>query len=369
MADLPASTAVAIIGGGVMGASTAYHLASAGFDVTLIERDTIGSGSTSKAAGGFRAQFFDDLNIRMGLENIRRLVGFEAEFGTSIGLRQWGYLFLLKDNEVGPFRRAVELQRSLGVPTEFLDTEAVREMVPGVRTHDLAGATFCPLDGFCTPEAVAYGYARAAARHGAVIVQGCEVIEIMVVGSRIEGVKTTDGVLATGEVVLAAGVWSPGLAEPLGIELPVRREKRHMWLTRGPDPFPSQFPLVIDFATGFHFLREAEGLAMGGREQTLEELAPIVLNRAPALLDSETTHGWWGYYGMSPDHNAMVGTAEGIERLHYATGFSGHGFQQGPVVGEHLAQLVMASTPTFDLSRFDARRFLTGEIVPEGAIV
>jgi len=369
VADLPPSTAVTVIGGGAVGACTAYHLASSGIDVTRIERETIGSGSTSKAAGGFRAQFFDDLNIRISLENIRRLVNFEAEFDTDISLRQWGYLFLLKEDEVGPFRRAVDLQQSHGVPTKFLDISAVQELVPGIRTHDLVAATFCPLDGFCTPEAVAYGYARAASKNGAVIVQGCEVIEIVATDSRIKGVRTSAGFISTGEVVLAAGVWSPQLSEPLGIELPLRLEKRHMWLTKGSDPFPPRFPLVIDFATGFHFLREAEGLAIGGREQTLEDLAPIVLNRAPALLDSEITHGWWGYYGMSPDHNAMVGTAEGIERLHYATGFSGHGFQQSPVIGEHLAQLVMGSTPTFDLSRFNALRFRTGEIVPEGAII
>ena len=369
MADLPATTGVLVIGCGIVGACTAYHLARSGVDVTVLERDTIGSGSTSKAAGGFRAQFSDELNIRMALENIRRLVNFDAEFDTDIGMKQWGYLFLLREGEVEPFRNAVDLQRSHGVPSELIDLGTAREMVPGIRTDDLVAATFCPLDGTCTPEAVAYGYARAASRSGARIVQGCKAIGIDTAGGRIKGVRTTRGYISTGEVVLAAGVWSPRLAAPVGLDLPVRPVKRHIWLTRGPDPFPNRIPMVIDFATGFYFHREGQGLAMGGREETLDDLAPAVLNRAPSLLEAEITHEWWGYYAVSPDHNAIIGTADGVGRLHYATGFSGHGFQQGPVVGEHLAHLVMGTAPTFDLSPFDVRRFETGNEVPETAVI
>ena len=369
MADLPSSTGVVVIGCGIMGACAAYHLAVSGADVTVLERNTIGSGSTGKSAGGFRAQFSDELNIRIALENIRRLERFEAEFDTDISLKQWGYLFLLGASDVDSFRRAVDLQRSCGVPSELIGPEAAREMVPGIRIDDLVAATFSPSDGYCTPEAVASGYARAASLHGAAIVQGCEATEIVATGGRVKGIRTTGGFVSTGEVVLTAGVWSRRLVAPLGIDLPLRAEKRHVWLSRGQDPFPHRLPLVIDFATGFYFQREGNGLAMGGRAQTLEDLAPTVLNRAPSLLELEITHGWWGYYAVSPDHNAMIGTAPGIQRLHYATGFSGHGFQQGPVVGEHLAELTLGLTPTFDLSALDMRRFETGAVVPESAVI
>ena len=369
MAELPSSAAVVVIGGGIMGASAAYHLAAAGVEVAVLERDTIGSGSTGKAAGGFRAQFSDELNIRMAVENIRRLERFEAEFVTGIDLKQYGYLFLLRESEVDVFQRAVALQRSLGVPSELITAEAALDMVPGIRIHDVAAATFCAWDGYCTPESVALGYARAAARHGAAIVQGCEVTAIAVSDGRVRGVATTDGFVSTPEVALTAGVWSPRLAAPLGISMPVRAVKRHIWLTRGSDPFPRRLPLVIDFATGFYFHREAEGLAMGGRAQTIEDLAPAAINRAPAVAEMEVTHSWWGYYAVTPDNNAIIGTAPGIDRLHYATGFSGHGFQQGPVVGEHLSQLVLGSEPTFDLSPFAMDRFETGRTLPETAVI
>ena len=369
MAELPSSAAVVVIGGGVMGASAAYHLAAAGVEVAVLERDTIGSGSTGKSAGGFRAQFADRLNVRMAVENIRRLERFESDFGIDIDLKQHGYLFLLRESEVEPFRRAVALQRTLGVPSELITPEDALAMVPGIRIHDVAAATFCPWDGSCTPESVALGYARAASRAGAAVVQGCEVTGIAVAGDRIRGVTTTNGFVSTPEVVLTAGVWSPELATPLGLRMPVRAVKRHIWLTRGSDPFPRRLPMVIDFATGFYFHREAKGLAMGGRAQAIEDLAPEVINRAPGLIEMEITHSWWGYYAVTPDNNAIIGTHPGVERLHYATGFSGHGFQQGPVVGEYLAELVLGAEPTFDLSPFDMRRFDTGSVLPETAVI
>jgi sarcosine oxidase subunit beta len=369
MAELPSSAAVVVIGAGIMGTSAAYHLAAAGVEVAVLERDTIGSGSTGRSAGGFRAQFSDELNIRMAVENIHRLERFETEFATGIDFEQHGYLFLLRESEVDTFRRSVSLQRSLGVPSELITAEDALDMVPGIGVHDVAAATFCAWDGTCTPESVALGYARAASRHGAAIVQGCEVTGIAVSNGRIRGVSTADGFISSPEVVLTAGVWSPRLAAPLGVRMPVRAVKRHIWLTRGPDPFPSRLPLVVDFATGFYFHREAKGLAMGGRAQTIEDLVPAIINRAPALLEMEVTHNWWGYYAVTPDNNAIIGTAPGIDRLHYATGFSGHGFQQGPVVGEHLSELVLGSEPTFDLSPFAMERFETGSALPEAAVI
>lgn len=365
MAQLPPSAQVVVIGAGVMGTSTAHHLATAGADVVLVERETIASGSTSKAAGGFRAQFSDELNIRMAVENIARLERFQVEFDIDIDFKQWGYLFVLGDADMEPFGSAVDLQNSLGVPSKMVTRDEILDIVPGLALDDVAGGSYCPIDGYCTPEAVAQGYAQSAARMGATIVQGCAVHEIMTSGDRITGLRTSHGEISTHEIVLTAGVWSTAIAAPVGLDLPIRAEKRHVWLLDGDDGFAEQLPLVIDFTTSFYFHREGEGLLMGGKEATLEALAPAVMNRAPSMLDLEIRPGWWGYYEISPDHNALVGTAAGIDRLHYASGFSGHGFQQAPVVGEHLAQLVLGQTTTFDLSALDVGRFDDGVLVPE----
>ena len=242
MADLPSTASIAVIGAGVMGTSTAYHLAQRGADVVLIERDTIGSGSTSKAAGGFRSQFSDELNIRMAVENVQRLERFEEEFETDIDFKQWGYLMLLQADEVDFFRAAMELQHRYAVPSEMLTPEEAGEMVPGIEIRDVAAATYCPTDGYCTPESVAQGYARAASRGGATIVQGCEVTGIGVAAGRVNSIETSRGSVSVDQVVLTTGVWSRQLAATVGFELPVEAEKRYVWLTDGQDPFPAELP-------------------------------------------------------------------------------------------------------------------------------
>jgi sarcosine oxidase subunit beta len=128
-------------------------------------------------------------------------------------------------------------------------------------------------------------------------------------------------------------------------------------------------PLTIDFSTGFYFHREGPGLVFGGREQTVEELAEPATRRLPVLADLPVQSSWWGYYEVSPDWNALVGEAEEPGRFLYATGFSGHGFQQAPAVGEHIAEVVAGRRPTLDLSAFSAERFARGEQRPEAFVI
>lgn len=370
MGTLPASAEVVVVGGGVMGASTLYHLVRAGCsDVVLVERDTLASGSTSKSAGGFRAQFSDRLNIQIAKESIRRLAAFGDEPGADIDFKQWGYLFLLTADALAGFTPSVALQREMGVPTEIITPGAAAAMVPGLRVDDLAAATFCPVDGYATPEAVVQGYASAAIAGGATVVQGCRVDSVEVTGGRVTGVATAQGRVATGRVVCAAGIWTKELAAAAGLDLPVEAEKRYVFLTDRADGLPQELPLTIDFRTGFYFQREAASVLFGGRERTLDELAAHALHRLPALADLGVRPGWWGWYAMSPDHNAVVGAAGEPEGLLYATGFSGHGFQQGPVIGEYLADLALGRVPAIDLSPFSVERFATGTARPEINVV
>jgi sarcosine oxidase subunit beta len=174
------------------------------------------------------------------------------------------------------------------------------------------------------------------------------------------GVETRRGRIDTDCIILTAGVWSRELAATAGFDLPVEPERRFMYVTGAAPDFPERLPLTIDFSTSFYFHREGESILFGGREQSLDELAPHAARRLPALAELEVRHTMWGFYEMSPDHNALIGAAPDPAGLVYATGFSGHGFQQGLVVGEHLAELALGIEPTFDLSQFDAQRFTRG---------
>ena len=159
------------------------------------------------------------------------------------------------------------------------------------------------------------------------------------------------------------------MAATAGVELPVKGEPRWMFFTPEDGGLPERLPLTIDFTTSFYFHREGPGLVFGGREQSLEELAVPASRRLPALLDLPVQSSWWGYYEVSPDHNAIVGEAAEPSRFLYATGFSGHGFQQAPAVGEHVAELVAGRVPTLDLSAFSLERFARGQTRPETFVI
>jgi glycine/D-amino acid oxidase-like deaminating enzyme len=365
------SAEVVIVGGGALGASAAFHLAEMGMtDVVLVERDTVGSGSTSKAAGGIRTQFADELNIRIALRSLAEFESFEERVGVDIGFRQHGYLFLLDSiDDVRLFRAALALQGSLGVISTELTLDEVFTLVPPLQIEGLLGATYCPRDGIATPETVAQGYAQSAASRGVRIRQGCSVERIGVLGKKIHSVETTDGRIKTDTVVCTAGVWSKDVAALAGIDLPVNGEARWMHYSPENGGLPDALPLTIDFTTGFYFHREGGGLAFVGREPTIEGVATHATRRLPLLEQLPIQTSWWGYYEMSPDHNAIVGEVGEPNRFLYATGFSGHGFQQCPAVGEHLAELVAGRTPTVDLAAFSLDRFAHGERREEQIVI
>ena len=363
------SAVVVIIGGGVMGTSVAYHLARLGqTDVVLLERESLGSGSTSKAAGGIRAQFTDELNVRIALRSMAEFQALERVGG--IGFQRNGYLFLLdSDDEVDRFRRAQVGQHALEVPSRLISAAEAKEMVPGLVVDDIIAAAYCPIDGQATPEDVVQAYAGAAAAQGVRIEQATKAERISVLGDKIHAVETSAGRIRTDTVVCAAGVWSRDVGFLAGLDIPVQGEPRWVHYTPSDGGLPDPLPLTIDFATGFYFHREGTGLVFGGREPTIEGVASKATERLPLLADLPIQSSWWGFYEMSPDHNAIVGEAQQPRRFLYATGFSGHGFQQAPAVGEHLAELIVGRAPTLDLTALSLDRFAVGGERPEHFVV
>ncbi|MCS7478162.1 NAD(P)/FAD-dependent oxidoreductase [Umezawaea endophytica] len=373
-----ASADVVVIGGGVMGVSTAFHLAEAGVrNVVLVERDELGAGSTSKAAGGVRAQFSDEVNIRLGARSLEAFARFGDRPGQEIDLHRTGYLFLLSDQEtVAAFERNVEVQNALGVPSRMLDVAEAKALSPLISTDGLLAATYSPDDGHCTPESVVLGYATAARRLGAVLRTRTEVVDILSDADGISAVVTNRGVIRTSTVVCAAGAWSQRIGGFVGVDLPVTPLRRQVVCT-GPIPdLAPVVPFTIDFASSFYFHREGRGLLMGmsdpqqepgfhldRSDEWLPRLAEAIGVRAPSLLDVGIVSGWAGLYEVTPDHNALIGEAPG--RFLYATGFSGHGFLQGPAVGEVVRDLYLGREPDIDVSTLDANRFASNTHRPE----
>ncbi|MFJ3653009.1 NAD(P)/FAD-dependent oxidoreductase [Streptomyces nigra] len=377
---MTAHASAVVVGGGVIGTGIAYHLARAGVpDVVLVERDELASGSTSKAAGGVRAQFSDELNIRLGARSLDAFARFEQDTGHDIGLHRVGYLFLLSTPEdVTAFEAAVRLQNSLGVPSRMIDPVEARELSPLISTDGLLAAAYSPDDGHCTPESVVHGYAAAARRHGARILRHTTVTGIERHGDRITGVTTNAGRIATDTVICAAGAWSRAVGEMAGVDLPVEPLRRQIAVTAPVDALPPRLPMTIDFTTSLYFHTEGPGLLLGmsdpderpgfdtsTHDRWIPRLADAMRHRAPALLDLRRTGGWAGLYEVTPDHNALIGEATSVSRFLYATGFSGHGFLQGPAVGEVVRDLYLGRVPFVDVSPLSAGRFVAGAPRPE----
>jgi len=380
---LPGSASVVIVGGGVIGTSIAFHLAEAGVDVVLLEREQLGSGSTCRAAGGVRAQFSDALNIEIAQRSLRAFRDFARRPGWEIDFKQVGYLFVLSSEaDVAEFERNVRLQNDYGVPSRILSPAQARELCPLLAGDDVLAAAFSPEDGHLTPEAVVQGYAYGARALGAHIRVGCEVLEIGASGGEITEVITTHGAIRTGTVVCAAGAWSRSCGEMVGVELPVTPLRRQVLFTEPISDLSPHLPMTIDFASSFYFHREGPGVLLGMSDpdekpgfvtETSDDWIPrlieIASRRAPRIADAGIRGGWAGLYEMTPDHNAIIGEAGGVSRFLYATGFSGHGFLQGPAVGEIVRDLVLERPPPVDVGPLGVERFDAAALRPEYNVV
>jgi sarcosine oxidase, subunit beta len=379
----PDSAAAVIVGGGVIGTSAAFHLAEAGVDVVLLERGQLGSGSTARAAGGVRTQFSDALNVEIARRSLDAFRDFGRRPGWEIDLKQVGYLFVLsRESDVEEFQRSIALQNEYGLDSRILTAREVRELCPLVEGDDILAGAFSPSDGHATPEGVVQGYAFAARAHGAEIRVNCEVLDIKTSGHAITEVVTQQGSIRTSTVICAAGAWSRSCGGMVGVELPVTPLRRQVLFTEAIDGLPAHLPMTIDFDSSFYFHREGPGLLMGMSDpdekpgfsvETTDDWIPrlmeVVGRRAPRIADSGIRGGWAGLYEMTPDHNAMIGEAAGVSRFLYATGFSGHGFLQGPAIGEVLRDLVLGR-PTFaDISALSVERFDAAALRPEYNVV
>jgi sarcosine oxidase, subunit beta len=381
------TTDVVVVGGGVVGASAAYHLAAAGAGrVLVLERaDHLAAGSTGACAGGFRFQFSSAINVRLSQASVPMITGFTQEHGLPLDVVQDGYLFLVRGEELWRhFLAANELHASLGVEAEVLTPEEAASVAPGIATEDLVGATFGPRDGIADPSGLTQGYATLARGSGAEIEFGVEVEVVRTGGDRVLGVDTSDGPIDAGVVVNAAGPWAGVLAATAGVDLPLEPIPRHVLVTGPFDGAPERRTLVIEAVTSFYFHREGAGvlMGMGGASERAsfetatdesfiaEELLPTAVRVFPPLEAASVEHSWVGLYEMTPDRHPIIGEAPGVAGFYLANGFSGHGFQHAPVVGKLLAELIVGgAATTVDISSLGLDRFERGHLVREGHVV
>jgi sarcosine oxidase subunit beta len=380
------SADVVIVGAGVVGASVSWHLRRLGVrEVVLLEREAEpGLGSTGRATGGFRAQYATGINVRLSLLAREKLLRFEEEVGVDPGYLPAGYLWLARTaQQLEALRAAQAVQHAAGLTeARILIGDEIARVNPHLRMDDVAGAAFCPTDGFIRPLQILRGYLKTAqVRYGA------RVSGLRRSGARIDAVELSDGTrLACGAVVDAAGAWASGVARLAGVDLPVAPLRRQVACTAETDALPAEMPLTIWVDDGLH-LRVRDGRVLlvwptpGDPDDAfstevdprwLEEVRRMAIARVPALRDVaiEPGRSWAGLYEMSPDRHAILGEAPGCENLYLANGSSGHGVMHAPALGQLLAEIIVhGRARSLDAHALRPSRFAEGDANPSDGLL
>jgi sarcosine oxidase subunit beta len=365
-----------IIGAGVVGASTAVHLAQAGMRRVLILDRARGAGSTGRATGGFRAQFGTAINVRLSLLSREKLRTFREDTGVDPGLREVGYLWLASNEEaLASLREANALQRKEGVQDARIVTPAeIAEINPHISLEGVVGGAWGPSDGVMRPTEIHRGYLELAARLGVEIRwdEAPRAIEK-------DAVVTDRARYATPLVVNAAGAWAAEVARLAGVEIPIVPLRRQVAITTPTDVLPATFPMTIWTNDGFHLrvrddrvllLRPTPGaqdaFAADVEPGWLDAIESTMLVRVPPLGDVaiDRAQSWAGLYEMSPDHHALLGPAPGCPSMLLANGSSGHGVMHAPALGQLVAEIAThGRATTLDVQALRPSRFAENDPV------
>ncbi|MEW6335938.1 MAG: FAD-dependent oxidoreductase [Acidobacteriota bacterium] len=378
---------VAVIGAGVIGCSVAFHLARRGRrGVAVLEAEPLpGSGSTSKANGGIRAQFTTEINLRMSLLSMEILDRLEAEIGEPPLYRKAGYLFVTdSDEKLASMAKAADFQRARGVSVEVLDAAGVRRCAPWIGGLPVGG-TFGGRDGFIDPGGLANWLLSAAVRGGVQPLYGARVEAIERLGSGEFLLVTPTGEWLAPVVVNAAGPHAASIAAFLGVEVPVAPVRRHILVSGPCRELPATIPMTIDADTGILIRREGErvviaysnpdepsGFNLEFDPEFGERIAEPLERRFPevAAAGVDLRRSWVGLYEVTPDHHSILGEAPGVSGFYLCNGFSGHGVMHAPAAGACIAELIdTGRCATVDIAPLALDRFARGAEIHETMVL
>ena len=366
---------VVVIGAGVIGCSTAYHLARMGItDVAVVEMDQVGSGSSGKSASMLSLQFcHDELSIRMAKYSYARYMQFEEEMGVSIDFKRIGWLSLATKESAESLRGNAELLQSLGVETKILKPEEIKKQYPEINTEDLVLGTWGPDDGPFDPHMIMWGYIKRASEMGVRLYEGIRAKGIEVREGRVEGVITDKGFISTKVVVNAGGPWAIEIGRWVGIEIPIINLARSILVT-GPVPeIPVHRPFIEDLTVEWYYRREGPGVLMGmGALPTeeldvqvsyemMDEMIKAAIHRVPVLERASVLKAWAGVRPMTLDDHPILGPVTSVDGLILNCGWGGTGIIQAPVAGQLVAEYISrGSTSTVDIASLGIERFEGG---------
>lgn len=373
-----------IIGGGVNGVAIAYNLAKNGMkDIVLLEKKYLSYGATGRCGAGVRQQWGTYQNCLLAKESMKIFENLNdiLQVKRDIELKQKGYLLLaFSDNEMEQFKKNLEVQHSLEIPSRIVTPKEAKEIVPFLNTEDMVGGAFCPTDGFANPFLVTLAYAEAAERLGVQINKNTTVTSIKLEKEKIKGVETNNGFIETDIVVNAAGGWSQDIGKMVGLELPIFSERHEILATEpvkeilGPMIMSFSYNIYCQqtphgsFIMGYGPKNEPQGYKQNSSWQFLEEMAKKVTHLLPPTKKLRVVRQWAGLYNISPDRQPIVCESEKVPGFYIAAGFSGHGFMLAPAVGIIVSDMILNKNLTWDV-KLDLGRYARGETIEEPSVV
>lgn len=379
------SADIVVIGGGVIGCSTAYNLAKLGAGkVVVLEKSYLASGATGRCGAGMRMQWGTETNCLLSRESVKMLSHLPEllDVNVDIEFTQNGYLMPAYSEKMAEqFKQNLLLQNSLEIPARWVTPEESLEIVPFLNTKGMFGATYCAEDGHCNPFKVTEAYAQAARNLNVEIYTDTEVKGIVTKNGKIIAVRTTQGDIQTDTVVNAAGGYAKTVGRMVGIELPIFPERHEILVTEPVEP--TMGPMVMSFyhnlycqqsphgsfIMGIGHPNEPESYNIKSSWQFLRDMAERLVEILPPLAGLNIVRQWAGLYDMCPDRTPILGNSPALNRFFTAAGFSGHGFMISPITGQLMAEMVMGKPTAFPIQMFDAGRFERGELFVEPSVV
>ncbi|HKQ97739.1 MAG TPA: FAD-binding oxidoreductase [Candidatus Polarisedimenticolia bacterium] len=375
---------VVIIGGGIQGASIAYHLARRGHtDVVILEKETLASGCSGRTGGVIRQHYSTPIVTEIARQARAFFARFDATVGGHSGFVQNGLVLMVGEKDRAALETNVALGRKHGVPVTMIDAQEARALVPGLNTEGAVAFAHEADAGYGDGYGTTVAFAAAAKALGVTVLQNTPATAIKVEGGRAVGVVTPSDTFSAEIVVNAAGPWADRVARMAGLDLPLKLELIEEGVIRAPrgEPYPVKTPSVYDFVNGLSYRPEGDGQVMAEgnsyykgpldpdaypskpSDAYIEDVAVRLARSMPRLGEGEPRGGWAGLLEGTPDFHPILGTAPGVEGLLMCCGFSGHGFKEAPVTGRLIAEIILDGRPSLDIAPLAFDRFRRGALL------
>ena len=369
-----------IIGGGVMGCGMLYNLATRGVTNTvLLEKDVLVSGSTGKSQAILRMHYSNEVTTSLAWKSLELFKNFEDMTGTPSGYTQTGYFLIVDQNDRAALEDNVAMQKGLGVDTDIVTVEDVRDIAPMLSTAENEYYAYEPQSGYADPYSVTTGYANAARELGAQVRTGTQVTGIDIEGDRVRAVLTADERIETPIAVVAAGPWSGPLLKSVGVDLHLQPVRHQVVMLRRPQDVVPDHPIIGDVVYDLSARPDVGNLTLVGVGEEdhadpdtynqgvdmpmVEKTFDALVKRMPGMSQALFRGGWSGLFTTTPDWHPVLDRVEGIEGLYCAVGFSGHGFKLSPMITQVMAELITGEPTSVDISMLDLKRFEEGRLM------